>query len=77
MNLKAVLKEISEQLFAYLCKKIKKFIKKSSVRNETETSHMDSGGLGAIVKSYVEECGGTFTVETDVDLFKAVIYFVK
>lgn len=47
------------------------------MRNETETSHMDSGGLGAIVKSYVEGCGGTFTVETDVDLFKAVIYFVK
>lgn len=44
--------------------------------DESRTS--EGSGLGlAIVKSYVEGCGGTFTVETDGDLFKAVIYFVK
>lgn len=43
-----------------------------------KSRHTDGSGLGlAIVKSFVELQGGTFKVEVDGDLFKAIINFQK
>lgn len=47
------------------------------VRGDSSRS-TEGSGLGlAIAKSYTELCGGTFTIETDGDLFKAIVCFDK
>ena len=47
-----------------------RFVRGDSSRSE------EGSGLGlAIAKGYVEACGGSFKIETDGDMFKAVIIF--
>ena len=68
-----IFKNISEQSLNFNTDEIvERFTRGDKSRNS------EGSGLGlAIVKSFVEVQGGTFHIETDGDLFKAIIHFSK
>ena len=63
------MKNISAYPLNFDCEEITERFVRGDLSRSTEGS-----GLGlAIAKSYVEACGGSFSIITDGDLFKAVI----